>query len=88
MSTIVKADANGAVTLPAELCRAAGVEPGAELVVEVETGRIVLGPARPRLAERIAARARALPPGTLDALPDDLAAQHDHYLYGTPKRPE
>ena len=27
MSTIVKADANGAVTLPAELCRAAGVEP-------------------------------------------------------------
>jgi hypothetical protein len=22
-----------------------------------------------------------------DALPTDLAAQHDHYLYGTPKRP-
>ncbi|MEX0774256.1 MAG: hypothetical protein WD042_00940 [Phycisphaeraceae bacterium] len=21
-----------------------------------------------------------------DGLPDDLAAQHDHYLYGTPKR--
>ena len=31
MSTIVKADATGAVTLPAELCRAAGVEPGADL---------------------------------------------------------
>jgi hypothetical protein len=28
------------------------------------------------LAERIAARARALPPEVLDALPDDLAAQH------------
>lgn len=22
-----------------------------------------------------------------DGLPSDLAAQHDHYLYGTPKRP-
>jgi predicted DNA-binding antitoxin AbrB/MazE fold protein len=38
------------------------------------------------LAEQIAARARSLPPGALDALPDDLAAEHDHYLYGTPKR--
>ena len=24
--------------------------------------------------------------GAVDDLPDDLAAQHDHYLYGTPKR--
>ncbi len=40
------------------------------------------------LAERIGTRARALPPEELDALPDDLAAQHDHYLYGTPKQPE
>jgi len=24
--------------------------------------------------------------GRSDGLPDDLAAQHDHYLYGTPKR--
>ena len=43
---------------------------------------------QPSLAERIVARARALPPETLAALPDDLAAQHYHYLYGTPKRPE
>ena len=88
MATIVKADASGAVTLPAELCRAAGVTPGADLVAEVRDGRIVLGPAVPSLAERIVARARALPPEVLAALPDDLAAQHDHYLYGTPKRPE
>jgi bifunctional DNA-binding transcriptional regulator/antitoxin component of YhaV-PrlF toxin-antitoxin module len=88
MSTVVKVDATGAVTLPAELCRAAGVEPGADLVAEVQAGRIVLEMSQPSLAERIAARARALPPGVLDALPDDLAAQHDHYLYGTPKRPE
>jgi len=25
--------------------------------------------------------------GAIDGLPGDLAAQHDHYLYGTPKRP-
>ena len=62
MSTIVKADASGAVTLPAELCRAAGVEPGADLVAEVQDGRIVLE--RPRLPiwERIAALRRRPPP--------------------------
>jgi predicted DNA-binding antitoxin AbrB/MazE fold protein len=43
---------------------------------------------QPTLAERIVARARALPPEVLDSLPDDGATQHDHYLYGTPKRPE
>ncbi len=88
MSMIIKADQSGMVTLPADLCRAAGVEPGTDLVVQVQAGRIVLEPARPPLAERIVARARALPPDVLDSLPDDLAAQHDHYLYGTPKKPE
>lgn len=87
MSTIVKADATGAVILPAELCRAAGVAPGAELVAEVQPQRIVLAPARPTLAERIAARAGALPPEIVAQLPADGAAQHDHYVYGTPKRP-
>jgi hypothetical protein len=24
--------------------------------------------------------------GAVDDLPEDLAAEHDHYLYGTPKR--
>jgi bifunctional DNA-binding transcriptional regulator/antitoxin component of YhaV-PrlF toxin-antitoxin module len=88
MSTILKADATGAVVLPAELCRAAGVQPGADLVAEVQGGRIVLGPAEPSLTERIVAHARALPQETLDRLPADGASQHDHYIYGTPKRPE
>jgi antitoxin component of MazEF toxin-antitoxin module len=88
MSTIVKADANGAVTLPADLCKAAGVAPGADLVAEVQDGRIILGPAVTSLAEQIAARARALPQETLDRLPVDGASQHDHYIYGTPKRPD
>lgn len=88
MSTLLKAHCNGTVTLPAELCQAAGVEPGTELLAEVEDGCIVLTPVRPSLAERIVARAHALPPETLSDLPDDLAAHHDHYLYGSPKRPE
>ena len=88
MSTILRADASGAVTLPADLCRAAGVNPGADLVAEVKDGHIILGPAAPSLAERIAALARALPQETLDQLPVDGASQHDHYIYGTPKRPE
>jgi antitoxin component of MazEF toxin-antitoxin module len=88
MSTIIKLDANGALNLPAELCKAAGLAPGMDAVAEVEAGRIVLEPARPSLAERIVARASVLPKDALSSLPDDLAAQHDHYLYGTPKRPE
>lgn len=88
ISEPIKADASGAITLPAELCRAAGVAPGADLVAEIDAGRIVVQPAGPSLAERIVARARALPPEALDRLPADGALQHDHYIYGTPKRPE
>jgi antitoxin component of MazEF toxin-antitoxin module len=86
MSTIIKADATGAVTLPAELCRAAGVAPGAELVAEVQDGRIILKPAAPPFWERIAALTVNAPPEELDKAPTDGAAQLDHYLYGHPKR--
>jgi hypothetical protein len=88
MSTIVKADATGAVTLSAELCRAAGVAPGAELVAEVQDGRIVLQrPALP-IWEKIISLTADAPPEELAKPPIDGASQHDHYLYGTPKRPE
>jgi Arc/MetJ-type ribon-helix-helix transcriptional regulator len=30
---------------------------------------------------------RLIPPEVWDALPTDLSEQHDHYIYGTPKRP-
>ena len=87
MSTIIKADTNGGVMLPADLCRGAGVVPGGDLVAEVQNGRITLAPTQPTLGERIAAQARALPAEVLDQFPTDGAAQHNHYLYGTPKRP-
>ncbi len=37
--------------------------------------------------ERILERTAAIPEEEWDKLPADLAEQHDHYLYGTPKRP-
>jgi antitoxin component of MazEF toxin-antitoxin module len=85
MSTIITVDANGAVTVPADLCHAAGVEPGAQLVAEVQTGRIVLQPARVPIWERILALTADAPPEEIAKLPKDGAAQLDHYLYGTPK---
>ncbi len=30
---------------------------------------------------------QSIPPEVWDALPTDLAEHHDHYIYGTPKRP-
>jgi antitoxin component of MazEF toxin-antitoxin module len=88
MSTILRADASGAVTLPADLCRAAGVAPGTDLLAEVQNGRIVLERRRIPIWERLAARAAEIPPEELDKVPADGAAQIDHYLYGHPKRPE
>jgi predicted DNA-binding antitoxin AbrB/MazE fold protein len=55
---------------------------------EHEKLTVTVVPTRQSLAEQIAARARALPQETLDRLPVDGASQHDHYIYGTPKRPE
>jgi len=36
--------------------------------------------------EVIAERAATIPPEEWEKLPTDLAENHDHYLYGTPKR--
>jgi hypothetical protein len=42
-------------------------------------------PAKP-IWERILERSAAIPDEEWDKLPVDGAEQHDHYLYGTPKR--
>jgi Arc/MetJ-type ribon-helix-helix transcriptional regulator len=44
-------------------------------------------PAYKPIWERILERSAAIPDEEWDKLPTDLAEQHDHYLYGTPKRP-
>jgi antitoxin component of MazEF toxin-antitoxin module len=88
MSTIIKADATGAVILPTDLCRAAGVAPGAELVAEVQDGRIVIERPRPPIWERLAALTADAPPEEVAKLPPGGAAEIDQHLYGTPKRSE
>jgi hypothetical protein len=55
--------------------------PNVRAEVVIPDDRAEQEPARsPRAIQRILDRARAMD------LPSDLAAQHDHYLYGTPKR--
>jgi antitoxin component of MazEF toxin-antitoxin module len=88
MSTIIKADASGAVTIPVEVCKEAGVEPGAELTAEVQDGRIILQPAMPPFWERIAALTADIPPEEFDKVPPGGAAHIDDYLYGKPQLPE
>ena len=47
----------------------------------------VAAPARKPIWERIQDMTADVPDEEWDKLPTDLAEQHDHYLYGTPKRP-
>ncbi len=42
-------------------------------------------PERP-IWEVIVERMNALPPEVFEGLPEDGASQHDHYIYGLPKR--
>jgi hypothetical protein len=38
------------------------------------------------ISERIIERMSKVPPGIMATMPTDGASQHDHYLYGHPKR--
>jgi hypothetical protein len=56
---------------------------------EPETATRAAGPhdARPPIWEAFIEASLDIPDEELDRLPTDGAAQHDHYIYGTPKRP-
>lgn len=64
------------------------VEPRGERTADILRGPMAAEVGQLSLAERIVARAHALPPEVIDSWPVDGASQHDHYIYGTPKRPE
>lgn len=51
------------------------------------TNQADTAPAHKPIWEIIEEENRSIPPEVWDALPADLAEQHDHYIYGTPKRP-
>jgi predicted DNA-binding antitoxin AbrB/MazE fold protein len=55
---------------------------------EHEKVRVSVEPAGPPIWERIIALTADIPPEELEKPPVDGAAQLDHYLYGSPKRPE
>ena len=40
------------------------------------------------VADMIVARMRDVPPEIMASMPADGASQHDHYIYGWPKKPE
>jgi Arc/MetJ-type ribon-helix-helix transcriptional regulator len=68
---------------------AAVLEGALSLLREKRPGSAQPGPsgrARP-IGEIIDELMADLPDEVLDGLPVDGAAQHDHYIYGTPKRP-
>src|SRR5437764_11273005 len=76
----VKARFDGRVFIPEQ-----PVDLPAETIVEIlitpPTSSPCVGPPLAELAERM----KQFPDDT--DMPTDAAAQHDHYLYGTPKRP-
>ena len=44
--------------------------------------------ARPHIGEVIRERMKKVPPEIVASMPKDGASQHDHYIYGLPKREE
>lgn len=79
----LKAHFDGKVIVPDEPVDLPRNEP---LVVHVEVPR----PKRPPKKRRGMSALKWLAENAVkdDSLPPDLAYQHDHYLYGTPKKPE
>ena len=74
--------ANGVVVLEP----GANLPEGAEVsVVLAKNGAPTTVEAEPTIGQKLAALARSLEDQPCD-LPTDLAAQHDHYLHGLPKR--
>ena len=67
-----KAAAAG-LTLEAWLNKLASVEPSAEHPMQTA-------------ADIVLARMRNVPPEVMATMPKDGASQHDHYIYGWPKR--
>lgn len=88
MTITLHLDERGAVVLPEELRTAWGLVQGSAVLAEQRPEGLLLRPAKADkpLWQVIAEAAEALPPSVVRDWPTDGAEQHDHYLYGTPKR--
>ena len=76
----VKAHFDGKVLVPDE-----PVDLPVNRPLELRIAPAGKSPDAPAALDKLAALAEGLPARASDRT--DLAAQHDHYLYGTPKRP-
>ena len=76
----IKARFDGRVFVPEQ-----AVDLPAGSVLELSLTLVAPTPSSPRPLAALAEIAEMFPDNP--DLPTDLAAQHDHYLYGTPKRP-
>lgn len=78
----LKAQANARGTTPADLVRQA-LEP----LLSTDAGSSPPTKKHTRhISQIIMERMKALPPEVFERLPKDGASEHDHYLYGSPKR--
>ena len=95
MTVTVHMDETGAIKLPEEMRKQVGFEPGKPLVAESRDGALLIrtapdstrscaGSSILRIFEKACSN---LSQEEIDRLPVDGAEQHDHYIYGTPKRP-
>lgn len=94
MSIVLQVDERGGIALPADVCKRLGVSSGGAVQAE-ETPAGLLLKAQRQSAERSKSSLldeldrilAKVPAEELAKLPRDGAEQHDHYIYGTPKRP-
>jgi bifunctional DNA-binding transcriptional regulator/antitoxin component of YhaV-PrlF toxin-antitoxin module len=93
MTITLHLDDRGRLPLPTELRERLGVAPGGAVQAEETAAGLLLKamPEPPRPAPALLAEfdriLADLPPEEHAKLPADGAEQHDHYIYGTPKRP-
>jgi bifunctional DNA-binding transcriptional regulator/antitoxin component of YhaV-PrlF toxin-antitoxin module len=93
MTITLQLDDRGRLALPADLRERLGVAPGGTVQAEETDAGVLLKvpPAPPRPGRALLAEfdriLADLPPEEHAKLPADGAEQHDHYIYGTPKRP-
>ena len=77
----------GSIRLPEELLDRLGARPGSQLIAEQEERGILLRATGDKpLWQIVSEAAESLPPDVMKNLPADGAEEHDHYIYGTPKR--
>lgn len=87
MTSTLQIDERGAVMLPEELRKAIGLEPGSTVVAEQRPDGLLLRPTPEKsLLQLFDEAIAALPPEVVAQWPRDGAEEHDHYIYGTPKK--